>query len=159
MRLIITPRGVCAMPCRQGRYNKRMPTKQKQRKKKEMKTKVTQKFLQLDTHTHTRRRLPSAFRIPAEHHLRLALPTRVIWHWGFAEFRTKPAPPLPLPSLSFCHALFSLRRSLFYNFLIVFAPNLCKIAASRLPSAAHAQIVSPVKRGGGGERLKVLGAQ
>lgn len=53
MRLIITPRGVCAMPCHQGRYNKRMPTKQKQRKKKEMKTKVTQKFLQLDTHTAT----------------------------------------------------------------------------------------------------------
>lgn len=74
-----------------------MSTKQKQRKKKEMKTKVTQKFLQLDTHTGTRRRLPSAFRIPAEHHLRLALPTRVIWHWGFAEFRTKPAPPAALP--------------------------------------------------------------
>lgn len=60
MRLIITPRGVCAMPeqvqrtSQECRQNRNSASEKQEKKKKEMKAKakVTQKFLQLDTHTH-----------------------------------------------------------------------------------------------------------
>lgn len=161
MRLIITPapRGVCAMPEQVQQANKRQKTEteRKQERKRNENESYPKVFTARYTHTHRRthcvthtpRRPPepefaSAFRLPYALRLIYVLCClhRLIWHLGLSGSFS--------PSSSSPRIVFSQRRSLFYNFLIVFAPNLCKIAASRrLRRKLYSRQLA---RGGGGVR-------
>lgn len=175
MRLIITPRGVCAMPeqvqrtsqeCRQNR-NSASEKQEKKKWKRKRKRKLPKSFYS-SIHTHTQ----------AESLIRPVrrLNASLLLHSVFCSCRSPSRASFAscaayagdlafglwlcgIPCQAPPHALFSLRRSLFYNFLIVFASNLCKIAASRrLPSAAQAQIVRLTDGVEGGRGLNEVGA-
>lgn len=107
MWLIIRPRGVCAMPSSKARPENTTKERWSQRtngwggKNNEI-NESWPKFLQPDTHT------------PLRHLSGIQAPASSIQPpWRIAPAATR--------------ALLLFRRSLFYNFLIVFAPNLCKI--------------------------------